>query len=266
MQTVVPRAFTETMALAGRSLRHIPRSPEKLMDVTIQPVIFLCIFVFVFGSVISMPGGGSYREFLVAGMFAQAILGPLMGIAVGVADDMHTGIVERLRALPITRFSLLGGRAVSELAQSVLMLTVLTTVGLAVGWRPHGSVGETIGAYALLLLWAFAGIWIGTLLGLFARDGETAQQVGFTVMLPLMFLSAIFVPIGHLATPLRQFAEWNPLTSAAMATRTLFHNPSPYVGDAWPLLHPVLATVLWSCTLIGVFAPIAVWRYRRVAR
>ena len=246
MQTVVPRAFTETMALAGRSLRHIPRSPEKLMDVTIQPVIFLCIFVFVFGSVISMPGGGSYREFLVAGMFAQAILGPLMGIAVGVADDMHTGIVERLRALLSEEGGLIAA--------------------LAVGWRPHGSVGETIGAYALLLLWAFAGIWIGTLLGLFARDGETAQQVGFTVMLPLMFLSAIFVPIGHLATPLRQFAEWNPLTSAAMATRTLFHNPSPYVGDAWPLLHPVLATVLWSCTLIGVFAPIAVWRYRRVAR
>lgn len=266
MQAVAPRAFTETMALAGRSLRHIPRSPEKLMDVTIQPVIFLCVFVFVFGSVISMPGGGSYREFLVAGMFAQAILGPMLGIAVGVADDMHTGIVERLRALPISRFSLLGGRAVSELAQSVLMLTILTTAGLAVGWRPHGSVGETIGAYALLLLWSFAGIWIGTLLGLISRDGETAQQVGFIVMFPLMFLSAIFVPIGHLVTPLRQIAEWNPLTCAAVAARTLFHNPSPYVGDAWPLLHPVLATVLWSCTLIGVFAPLAVWRFRRVAR
>lgn len=266
MQAVFPRSVVETMALAGRSLRHIPRSPEKLMDVTIQPVIFVLMFVFVFGSVIAIPGGGSYREFLVAGMFAQAILGPMMGIAVGVADDMQSGIVERLRALPITRFSLLGGRAVAELTQSLLALTILTGVGLAVGWRPHGSIGETVGAYALLVLWSFAGIWIGTFVGLIAKDAETAQQVGFTVMLPVMFVSAIFVPIGHLVTPLRQIAEWNPLTAAAMAVRTLFHNPTPYIGDAWPLVHPVLATVGWSLLLIAVFAPLAVARYRRIAR
>lgn len=254
----------ETLALAGRSLRHIPRSPEKLIDVTIQPIVFVLIFTFVFGSVVHVPGGGSYREYLIAGMFAQSVLGPLMGIAVGMADDVHSGIVERLRALPIARVSLLAGRALAELAQVGFALVVLSLAGLAVGWRPHGTVGEDVAAYALLVLWAFAGIWIGTFVGLLARDGETAQQVGFLLLFPLMFLSAIFVPIGHLVTPLRQFAEWNPLTAAATATRTLFHNPAPPVGHAWPVVHPVLATVLWSLALVAVFAPLGARRYRRL--
>jgi ABC-2 type transport system permease protein len=259
----VSRVLSETLALAGRSLRHIPRSPEKLMDVTVQPVMFTLIFVYVFGSAISVPGGGSYREYLIAGMFAQTMMGPLMGIAVGMADDVHTGIVDRLRTLPIARISLLAGRALAELAQVVFGLVVLTVVGLVVGWQPHGSVWETVAAYLLLALWAFAGIWIGTFVGLIARDGETAQQLGFTAILPLMFLSAIFVPIGNLVTPLRVIAEWNPLSAVATATRTLFHNPTPHVGDAWPLVHPVLATAIWSVAICVVFAPLAVARYRR---
>lgn len=257
--------LTETGALAGRSLRHIPRSPEKLMDVTVQPLLFTAMFVYVFGSVIDVPGGGSYREYLIGGMFAQTMLGPLMGISVGMADDVHSGIVERLRALPIARISLLGGRALAELAQVVFGLGVLTGIGFLVGWQPHGSIGETLAAYALLALWAFAGIWVGTFVGLIARDGETAQQIGFTAILPVMFVSAIFVPIGNLATGLKQFAEWNPLTAVATATRTLFHNPVPPIGHSWPVEHPILATVGWSLLLTAVFAPLAVARYRRMA-
>jgi ABC-2 type transport system permease protein len=258
--------FTETCTLAWRSLRQVPRSPEKLMDVTLQPLLFTLMFVYVFGSVISVPGGGSYREYLIGGMFAQTVLVPLMGIAVGMAEDVHSGLVDRLRALPIARVSLLAGRALAELAQVVFGLAVLTGIGLVIGWRPHGSPGETFAAYGLLILWAFAGIWAGTLLGLHARDAETAQQFGFTAILPLMFLSAIFVPIGHLTTGLRQFAEWNPLTAAATATRTLFDNPTPAAGDAWPLQHPILATIAWSLLLTAVFAPLAVRRYRRTNR
>jgi ABC-2 type transport system permease protein len=259
------QTLLETRLLAGRSLRHIPRIPEKLADVTIQPIIFTLLFAYVFGSAISVPGGGDYREYLIAGMFAQGMFGPIMGIAVGMAEDVRTGIVDRFRALPISRVAVLGGRAVSELAQVVLGLVVFTICGLAVGWEPHGSVFETAAAYGLLVLWAFAGIWIGTLLGMFVRDAESAQTVGFTVLFPLMFLSAIFVPISGLPTPLRQIAEWNPLSAVAGAMRGLFHNPSPAMSDAWPLAHPVLATVLWSVGIIAVFVPLAVRRYRRMA-
>jgi ABC-2 type transport system permease protein len=266
MTTAAARqTLLETRLLAGRSLRHIPRIPEKLADVTIQPIIFTLLFAYVFGSAISVPGGGDYREYLIAGMFAQGMFGPIMGIAVGMAEDARTGIVDRFRALPISRVAVLGGRAVSELAQVVLGLVVFTICGLAVGWEPHGSVLETAAAYGLLVLWAFAGIWIGTLLGMFVRDAESAQTVGFTVLFPLMFLSAIFVPIDGLPTPLRQIAEYNPLSCVAGALRELFHNPSPHVSDAWPLTHPVLATVLWSVGIIALVAPLAVRRYRRLA-
>jgi ABC-2 type transport system permease protein len=255
----------ESGLLAGRSLRHIPRVPEKLADVTVQPVIFVLLFAFVFGSAISVPGGGNYREYLIGGMFAQGMLGPLLGIAVGMAEDVHSGLVDRLRALPISRISVLAGRALSEIAQIGLGLAVFTTCGLVVGWAPHGTVLETAAAYGLLVLWAFAGVWIGTWLGLVVRDGETAQTIGFTVFFPIMFLSAIFVPIDGLPTPLRQIAEWNPLSAVATATRELFHNPSPSIADVWPLDHPILATVLWSVGLLAVFVPLAVRRYRVTA-
>jgi ABC transporter DrrB family efflux protein len=259
------QTLIETRLLAGRSLRHIPRIPEKLADVTIQPIVFVLLFAYVFGSAITVPGGGSYREYLVAGMFAQGMFGPVMGIAVGMAEDVRTGIVDRLRALPISRVSVLSGRALAELAQVVLGLVVFSACGLVVGWQPHGTVLETVAAYALLVLWAFAGVWIGTFLGMVVRSAETAQTVGFTVLFPMMFLSAIFVPIGGLPTPLRQIAEYNPLSCVAGALRELFHNPSPQVSDAWPLTHPVLATVLWSVGLIALVAPLAVRRHRRLA-
>jgi ABC transporter DrrB family efflux protein len=259
------QTLLETRLLAGRSLRHIPRVPEKLADVTIQPVIFTLLFAYVFGSAISVPGGGSYREYLIAGMFAQGMFGPIMGIAVGMAEDVHTGIIDRFRALPISRVAVLAGRAVSELAQVVLGLVVFTICGLVVGWQPHGSPLETAAAYALLVLWAFAGVWIGTLLGMFVRDAESAQTIGFTVLFPMMFLSAIFVPIAGLPTPLKQIAEWNPLSAVAGAMRELFHNPSPVVSEAWPLVHPIAATILWSAGLIAVCVPLAVRRYRRLA-
>jgi ABC-type polysaccharide/polyol phosphate export permease len=142
---------------------------------------------------------------------------------------------------------------------------VFTICGLVVGWQPHGSPLETAAAYALLVLWAFAGVWIGTLLGMFVRDAESAQTVGFTVLFPMMFLSAIFVPIADLPTPLEQIAEWNPLSAVAGAMRQLFHNPSPVVSEAWPLVHPIAATILWSAGLIAVCVPLAVRRYRRLA-
>lgn len=257
------RASSESLLLAGRSLRHILRVPEKLADVTIQPIIFIVAFVYVFGSAIHVPGGGSYREYLIAGMFAQSMIGPLMGISVGTAEDVRSGLMDRLRALPISRFSVLTGRALAEIAQVLLGLATLSVMGLIVGWQPHSSVLDVIAGYALLALWCFAGVWLGTLLGLIVRDAETAQTLGFTLFFPLMFLSGIFVPIGGLETPFRQIAEWNPLSSVATATRELFGNPSPASG-VWPLQHAALVTIVWSIAIIAVTAPLAVRRFRKL--
>ncbi|HEY2715854.1 MAG TPA: ABC transporter permease [Solirubrobacterales bacterium] len=254
----------ESRLLAGRSLRQIPRVPERLTDVTVMPVIFVLTFVYVFGSAITLPEGIDYHEYLVSGMFAQGIGATLGGLAVGVASDHRSGLFDRLRALPISRLSQLAGRNLAQLVEGLLGTAVLVVLGLIVGWAPHGTVLETIAAFALLNLWAFAGAWLGTWIGLIVREPEAANQLAFLIFFPLMFLSGIFVPVTGLPTPLRQIAEWNPLSAAAAASRELFHTPSPPTTGAWPQTHPVLATILLSGAMIAVFAPLAVRRYRRL--
>jgi ABC-2 type transport system permease protein len=255
--------FDESRLLAGRSLRQIPRVPERLANNTVTPVMFVLTFVYVFGPAIRLPEGVDYHEYLISGMFAQGIGATLMGLAVGVAADQQTGMVDRLRALPVSRASLLAGRNLAQVAESLLGMAMLVVLGLLVGWAPHGSVLETAAAFALLGLWSFAGAWLGTWIGLLVRDPESANQISFLIFLPMMFLSGIFVPIAALPTPLRQIATWNPLSVAATASRRLFHTPSPPLSGAWPEAHAVLATALMSIALIVVFAPLAVHRYRR---
>jgi ABC transporter DrrB family efflux protein len=257
-------AIRESLLLDGRSLRHIPRGPEQLADVTIQPIIFILLFAYVFGSAIVVPGGGNYHAYLVSGMIATSMTAPVIGLAVGVAGDVHSGLIDRLRALPISRFAVIAGRTLAELAQNVLGLGVLMVCGLVVGWRPNGSVGEDLAAVGLLLLWAFAGSWVGMFLGMVVRDAETAQTLGFTCFFPLMFLSAVFVPVGGLPVVLRQIAEYNPISTLATATRQLFHNPQANLPHAWPLEHPVAASFCWIAALIVIFAPLAVRRFGRM--
>jgi ABC transporter DrrB family efflux protein len=260
MQTV-----DESLLLAGRILRQIPRVPERLADNTVMPVLFVLTFVDVFGSAIHLPNGIDYHDYLVSGMFAQGVGATLVGLAVGVATDHKTGLVDRLRALPISRSSVLIGRNLAQLVEGLLGTVMLVVLGLIVGWAPHGTVPETIAAFALLNLWAFAGAWLGTWIGLLVREPESAQQFGFLIFFPLMFLSGIFVPVAGLPSPLRQIAEWNPLSAAAAASRQLFHTPSPPGGTGWPQTHPVLATLILSLAMIAIFAPLAVRRYRRMA-
>ena len=179
----------ETLLLAERSLRHIPRIPEKLADATIMPIVFIFTFAYVFGSAITIPGGGSYREYLLGGMFAQGAIQPLQGLAVGVAEDVRTGIVDRLRALPIGRAAFLTGRNLADLCERVLGSIVFIPLALIVGWRVHTGVGDFIAAFFLIQLLAFSFSWIGTWVGLIARSGEGAQQMLFIVIFPLMFVS-----------------------------------------------------------------------------
>jgi ABC-2 type transport system permease protein len=260
------RSARETLLLAERSLRHIPRVPEKLADATIMPIVFIFTFAYVFGSAISVPGGGSYHEYLIGGMFAQGAFQPLQGLAVGVAEDMRTGLVDRLRVLPIGRAAFLTGRNLADLAERILGSVVFILLGLVVGWRVHTGVGDFLAAFGLIQLFAFACSWLGTWVGLKVRSGEGAQQLLFMFVFPLMFVSGTFVPIGGMPDVLRVLAEWNPLTAAATACRQLFGNPTGAVPDVWPLNHPVITTLLWCVAITAVFMPLAIRRYRMIGR
>lgn len=256
--------ITETRLLAGRGLRHIPRIPEKALGAVLMPLVFVLLFAYVFGSAIRVPGGGSYHAYLVSGIFAQSMIGTIPGIAVGVASDIRSGLMDRLRTLPISRAAVIAGRTVAELVELIGGMIVVALIGLIVGWAPHGSILETLGAFALLLVMAFAVTWAGVWVGLMVRDPDGADGIAMALIFPAMFLSGIFVPVGGLPAPLRQIAELNPLTALATAARGLFHSPAGRVGDAWTLQHPVLTSLLWAAGLMAVFVPLCVRRYKRL--
>lgn len=254
----------EVRLLAGRSLRHIPRIPEKVFGALAMPLVFVLLFAYVFGSAIDVPGGGDYHEYLVSGIFAQSMIGTLPGISVGVASDIRSGLMDRLRALPIKRFSVVAGRTIAELVELIAGVVVVALCGLLVGWAPHGSVLDTLAAFGLLLVLAFAVTWAGVWVGLMVRDPDGADGIAMSVIFPLMFLSGIFVPVAGLPDGLRQIAEWNPVTALAQATRELFGSPTGPVPDVWPLQHPVLASLAWAAVLLAIFVPLSVRRYRRM--
>ena len=255
-------ALKNSWVLARRSIARIAREPEQLLDVTIQPVIFVLLFTYVFGSAIHLAGGGSYHQFLISGMFGMTMAGTAPGTAVGMTTDMSTGLIDRFRALPISRAAVLAGRTMSDLATQVLGIVVLSATGLAVGWRIEHGIGDALLAAGLALLFAFAMTWLGVCAGMLLRSPETAQAMGFIFFLPLAFVSNAFVPTQGMPAWLRGFANWNPMSAVAAACRNLFGGNVP-TPDAWPMQHPELAVLIWSIGLIAVFAPTAVYLYRR---
>src|ERR1044072_9317254 len=173
--------LNEIRLLAGRSLRHTPRIPEKAFGAVLLPLVFVLLFAYVFGSAIAIPGG-DYHAYLVSGSFAQSMIGAVPGIAVGMASDIRSGLIDRLRTLPISRTSVVAGRTIAELVELIAGMVVVAIFGLAVGWATHGTVLETLGAFGLLLLFAFAVTWAGMFLGLVVRDPDGAEGLGRTVM------------------------------------------------------------------------------------
>ena len=255
-----------SLVLARRGVARIVREPSQLLDVTVQPLIFVLLFVYVFGSAIQIPGGGNYHEYLIGGMFGMALVGTAQGTAVGVSTDMATGLTDRFRSLPIARSAVLTGRVVADLLTEVIAILVLVATGFAVGWRIHNGVGNALLAFALCLLIAFAMTWVGACAGMLVKNPEAAAAVGFIFFLPLVFVSNTFVPTQGMPAWLRTVADWNPVSAVASACRNLFGNPNPSSDiAAWPMQHPELSTVLWSIGLIAVFAPLAVHLYRRKA-
>ncbi len=259
--------LSDVWVLTKRSIARIRREPETLSEVTIQPVMFVLMFAYVFGGAIGIPGGGTYHEYLIGGMLGMGLAQTAPGTAVAVVSDMSTGLIDRFRSLPMSRAAVLTARTIADLLTQVIGAAVVAGVGLAIGWRVHTGPGDVIEAFALALLFGYAFTWAGVCLGMVLRSPEAAQQTGFVIFLPLTFISSAFVPTQGMPGWLQPVAEWNPMSSLAAATRHLFGNPNPAAAvQAWPAQHAELAVICWSVAMLAVFAPLAVHLYRNKAQ
>jgi ABC-2 type transport system permease protein len=265
MSTVALRArwlASDSLVLARRNLEHVRQIPEKLLDVTLQPIMFVLLFAYVFGGVIAIPDG-DYTAYLIGGILVQTLAFGMMGPGVSIATDLGEGMVDRVRSLPASRSAYLIGHFLAELGAALLGLVVLVATGFAVGWSIDAGVGDAIAGFALLILFAAAMIWLGTLIGVVARSPDAVQGIAFITVFPLTFLSNAFVPAEGLPDGLQQVAEWNPVSAVVAGVRTLFGNPTAVPADApWPLAHPVLAAVLWSLAFLAIAAPLCIARFR----
>jgi ABC-2 type transport system permease protein len=246
--------LADSLVLARRNLAHVRQIPEKLLDVTLQPIMFVLLFAYVFGGVIHVPGG--FHQYLFGGVAVQTLAFGMMGPGVAIATDLREGVVDRFRSLPIARSAYLLGHLLAELAAATMAIAVLTASGLLIGWRVHTDAPHAIAGFALLIALAATMIWCGTLLGLIARSPDAVQGAAFLVVFPLTFIASAFVPLSGLPGALRTFAEYNPVSAFAAGVRTLFGNPAvtPH-GAPWPLQHPVLAAVLWCVALLCIAVP-----------
>ncbi len=260
------QAIADGLVVAWRNLKRVPRIPELAIFAIMQSIMFVLLFAYVFGGAIPLPGGGSYREFLLPGIFAQTVVFAGATTTIGMTEDVSKGILDRFRSLPMARSAVLSGRAMFDLVYNFGILIVLMLSGLAVGWRVHTSVPEFFAGVGLMLLFTFAMSWVGIWVGLMVPTVETAQQVGFTVLFPLTFLSNVFVPPQTLPGWLQPVAEWNPTSTLTSSVRDLWGNPNPYATDGFPAEHPVLLTLIWVAVIIAIFAPLGVQRYRSMSR
>lgn len=264
----IAQSARDSLVMARRNLIRMTRIPEVVLFGLIQPIMFVVLFSYVFGG--SMSIGGStdpvvYRNFLMAGIFAQTVTFATAGAGAGIADDMHKGLVDRFRSLPMARGAVLTGRTLADLVQTMFTVLVLTIVALLVGWRIHEGVPKALGAFGLLLLLGYAFSWIGALIGLSVRTPEAATSGGLIWLFPVTFISNAFVDSSQMAGWLQPIADWNPFSATVQACRELFGNPGVSPSDAWPMVHPVWASLIWSVVIIAVFRTLAVRKYRSVA-
>ncbi|HUF15125.1 MAG TPA: ABC transporter permease [Acidimicrobiia bacterium] len=254
------------LAVAHRNLIKIKRVPEVLVWVLLSPIMFVLLFAFVFGGSIDIPGL-NYREFLIAGIFAQTVVFGATYTGAGLAEDMQKGIIDRFKSLPMTRSAVLLGRTGSDIVYNALSIAIMAGTGLAVGWRIRTSIWEAIAGFALLLLFAYGFSWVMATVGMLVPSPEVVNNASFMVIMPLTFISNAFVPSDDLPTPLRVFAEWNPVSAVTQSARNLFGNTSPLTppAEAWSMQNPELYTLIWIAVLIAVFAPISVRLYNRSA-
>jgi ABC transporter DrrB family efflux protein len=263
-------AISDALVVDKRNLIRIKRVPDLLVFTTLQPIMFVLLFAYVFGGAIDRSGGGAgYREFLVAGIFAQTVIFGATITGAGLAEDVKKGIIDRFRSLPMAQSAVLAGRTFSDVLNNVIVLVVMSLTGLLVGWRIRTSFLDAVGGYLVLLVFAYAISWVMAWIGMLVPSPEVVNNAAFIVIFPMTFVANTFVPLGTLPGPLQTFAAWNPVSAVTQAARNLFGtpNPDPTAVDpaSWALQHPALYTLIWAVAVLIVFVPLANWQYRRSA-
>jgi ABC transporter DrrB family efflux protein len=255
------RYVRDTLLLTGRSLRAIPRVPERLLDVTVQPIVFILLFLYVFGSAIHVPGV-SYKNYMFPGIIGQSLAFGIIGAGVATSNDMLEGVIDRFRSMPVRRLSIISGQVMGQFSEQVLGIVIVLAFGLILGWSPQLTLGHGVELFGLMALGMLAFTWAGVLLGMLVRSPDAMQGVGFIVILPLAFLAGTFVPIAGMDAVPRAIAQWDPISALVASVRDLT-TPGVHVGGSWQLDHPELAMALWCLLLMAVCVPLALRRFSR---
>jgi ABC-2 type transport system permease protein len=257
-------ALADGAVIAKRNLIKIKRVPDVLVFTTLSPIMFVLLFAYVFGNSIDVPGV-NYREFLIAGIFAQTVIFGATFTGAGLAEDMQKGIIDRFRSLPMAQSAVLVGRTASDILYNVISIAIMSVTGLLVGWRIRSSVLEATAGFLLLLLFAYAFSWVMAWVGLLVPSPEVVNNASFIIIFPLTFIANTFVPSESLPPVLRVFAEWNPVSAVTQAARELFGNTNPAdpPPDVWSLQNPELYTLIWVALILAVFVPLANRQYRK---
>jgi ABC-2 type transport system permease protein len=260
-------AFRDTMIITQRQLRLLTRVPEVLIFSTIQPVMFVLLFRYVFGGSIDTSQPGGYVQLLMPGIFVQTVAFTLAGTASGLAEDLKKGLIDRFRSLPISQSALVIGRTLGDSLLNIVVLTVMGAAGYLVGWRPtSGALNVAVG-FLFLLLFGYALSWVGIFVGLSASDARVVQNVSFLVTFPLTFLSNAFAPTTGMPRALQYFAEWNPVSTMVAACRELFglKNEFGATAGSFPSENPLITSFIYMIIIMLIFIPISVRKYKRAA-
>ena len=265
--SALTRFLSDGWVTTWRNLMKIIRVPEILLFSLIQPIMFVLLFTYVFGAAIEIPGDG-YTSFLMAGIFAQTVVFGSTYSGSAMAQDLKDGIIDRFRTLPMSGAAVLIGRTNGDLVINALSMVVMMVTGWLVGWRVNSSLLEFLAAVALLLLFAYAFSWVMAFIGMSVKSPEIINNASFLVLFPLTFISNAFVPSENLPTPLRIFAEWNPVSSLVQSARELFGNvpPGTPVGDAWTAQNPIATVLIGVAVLLLVFVPMSIRKFATLSR
>jgi ABC-2 type transport system permease protein len=254
------RYVRDTLLLTWRSLRAIPRVPERLLDVTIQPIVFILLFLYVFGSAIHVHGI-SYKDYLFPGIIGQSLAFGIIGAGVATSNDMTEGVVDRFRSMPISRLSIITGQVMGQFCEALLGMTIVIGFGLALGWHPHLTLAHGFELAGLMILAMFAFTWTGVLFGMLVRSPDAMQGIGFIVIFPLSFMAGTFVPIAGMDAVPRAIAQWDPISALVASVRGL--TQGTHSTGSWQLEHPQLAMALWCVVILAIVVPLALRRFNR---
>jgi ABC-type polysaccharide/polyol phosphate export permease len=250
----------DTVLLTVRSLRAIPRVPERLLDVTVQPIVFIVLFLYVFGSAIHVPGL-SYKDYMLPGIIGQSLAFGIISAGVATCHDMQEGVIDRFRSLPISRLSIITAQVLSQCCEALLGIAIVVALGMALGWNVHLTAFGALQLVLVSLLAIFAFSWFGVWLGMTVRSPDAMQGLGFIVVFPLAFMAGTFVPIAEMPLIPRTIAQWDPISAQVAMVRQL--TEGVHSSGSWQLVHPVAATAMWCGLVLVVCVPLALHRFNR---